>query len=195
MTRAAKQGKLRFLRVRWLAALLLGSLLSLQVPVPRAETIIGPEYAVKIGFIYNFANFVAWPAEVFESHPDELFFCYVADSPSSEIFLQLDGKRIRGRTIRVTAYQGGACLDTSQILFFATQDKTLIQQVLDQAQGRSILTIGEVEGFSRMGGIINFFEEQSRLRFKINIDAARREKLWMSSQLLGSARIVREEKP
>lgn len=195
MTRATRQKKPRFFRARWPAALLIGGLLFFQVSVLRAETIIGPEYAVKIGFIYNFANFVAWPSQVFENHPDELVFCFVTDTPSSEIFFQLEGKRIKGRTIRVTAYQDGDCLDTSQILFFATQDKTLVQSVLDQARGRSILTIGEVEGFTRMGGIINFFEEQSRLRFKVNIDAVRREKLWMSSQLLGSARIVREEKP
>jgi hypothetical protein len=44
-----------------------------------------------------------------------------------------------------------------------------------------------------MGGVINFFVEQNRLRFKINVDAAKRAGLTMSSQLLGSAEIYREE--
>jgi hypothetical protein len=56
------------------------------------------------------------------------------------------------------------------------------------------LTIGEIEGFTQMGGVINFFEEQNRLRFKVNIDAAKRAGLTMSSQLLGSAQIYREER-
>ena len=55
------------------------------------------------------------------------------------------------------------------------------------------MSVGEVEGFTRLGGVINFFEEDNRLRFKINLEAAKREGLKMSSQLLRSAQIVGKE--
>jgi hypothetical protein len=118
--------------------------------------------------------------------------CIVSDQPSSDVLYKLDGKRVKQRKIKVIAYQEGACLQNSHTLFFATQDKTFIQQILDLTKGQRILTIGEVNGFTRMGGVINFFNEQKRLRFRINIDAAERNALKMSSQLLGSAQIVKE---
>jgi hypothetical protein len=76
------------------------------------------------------------------------------------------------------------------VLFFATQDTAVVEKVLGLARGLSILSIGEIDGFIALGGIINFFEESNRLRFEINLDAARREGLKMSSQLLRSAQIV-----
>ena len=164
----------------------------LRPPAVRGGTVTGSEYDVKIGFIYNFAKFVTWPQAAIEKSPDLLVFCFISQDPSTDVFYKLDGKSIKGRKIKVVAYKDGACLEQSQVLFFATQDKVLIQKVLEQVQGRSILTIGEVDGFTQWGGVINFFVENDRLRFKINLDAAQREGLRMSSQLLGSAQIVKE---
>lgn len=180
--------------LRWVSIALLCGVLLLRPDGGACETVTGSEYDVKIGFIYNFANFVAWPAEAFEKSPEELILCFASDTPSADVLYKLDGKCIKGRTIKVVAYRDGTCLEESHILFLATQDKTFIQKVLAPAVSRSILTIGEVEGFTRMGGIINFFTESNRLRFQVNIDAARRAGLKLSSQLLGSAQIVTEER-
>lgn len=177
---------------RWGFIALFFGMLLLRPHGGGCETVTGSEYAVKIGFIYNFANFVTWPVEAFEKSPEELLLCLASDTPSADVLYKLEGKRVKGRTIKVVAYRDGACLEKSQILFLATQDKTFIQKVLPATATRSILTVGEVEGFTRMGGIINFFTESNRLRFQINIDAARRAGLKLSSQLLGSARIVKE---
>jgi hypothetical protein len=114
------------------------------------------------------------------------------DDPSIKVLRKLDGKTIRDRQIKVIAYEEETCLAQSHLIFFATQNKELIQKVLEQSKGRGILTIGETEGFTEWGGVINFFEELNRLRFKVNLAAARREGLKMSSQILVSAQIVEE---
>lgn len=158
-----------------------------------AEPVMGPEYDVKIGFIYNFVSFVTWPRSAFEKNPDTLIFCFASDHASNDVFYKLNGKMVHNRKIKVVFYQDITSLEESHILFFATQNKIFIQNVLELARGRGILTIGEVDGFTDMGGVINFFQERNRLRFKVNIDAVRREGLKMSSQLLGSARIVRDD--
>lgn len=179
--------------VLWVAVMLAGCIFMLRPLAVWGGPVTGAEYNVKIGFIYNFAKFITWPPEAFEKNPDTLVFCFATEDPSVDVFYKLDGKIVSGRKIKVVAYQDGACLEQSQILFFATQNKAFIQQVLELTQGRSILTIGEVDGFTQWGGVIDFFEEQDRLRFKVNIDAANRERLKVSSQLLVSAQIVREE--
>lgn len=178
----------------WWAALCLAGILFFTFPATASdEPVTGPEYEVKLGFIYNFINFVTWPKAIFETDSDPLIMCIASDNPASQVLFKLDGINIKQRKIRVLTYQEETCLEQSHILFFATQQITFIQQVLEQTRGRSILTIGEVDGFSRMGGNINFFKEQNRLRFRVNIDAVQRNALKMSSQLLVSAQIVRED--
>jgi hypothetical protein len=173
---------------------LLCGLLFFEPATALGEPLIAPEYEVKIGFIYNFINFTAWPEEALKNNPDTLNLCFASDHLSSSVFSKLDGKSIKGRKIKVFTFDAETCLEKSQILFFATQDKVFIKQILDSTKGRSILTIGEVDGFTKMGGVINFFKDRNRLRFRINTDAAVRNELKMSSQLLGSAQIVKEGK-
>lgn len=178
--------------VRWTAIALLSVLFMIGPATALCDPVTGSEYEVKLGFIYNFINFAAWPETIFKSDSDPLVMCIASDNPSSEVLFKLDGKRIKQRKIKVIAYQEETCLTQSHALFFATQDKAFIQQVLDRIKGLSILTIGEVEGFTRMGGVITFFEDRNRLRFRVNIDAVQRNRLKMSSQLLVSAQIVKE---
>jgi hypothetical protein len=161
-------------------------------PVGASEPLTGFEYEVKMGFIYNFINFVTWPEKAFNKPDDAIVVCFASDDPSSNVLFQLSSQTIRGRKIEVLRYTEG-CVAQSHVFFFGTQDRVFIQKVLDVAKGRGILTIGEIEGFTQMGGIINFFEENNRLRFKVNIDAAKEEHLTMSSQLLVSAQIVTQE--
>ncbi|MGW8186664.1 MAG: YfiR family protein [Desulfobacterales bacterium] len=177
----------------WVAVSLLFCLLILRSAAVWGGPLTGSEYDVKTGFIYNFANFVSWPPAAFKNTDDDLILCLASDTPAADALFKLNDQTIKGRKIKVIPYSQESCLDTSQILYFATQDRNLIQKLLAIARERSILTIGEIEGFTQMGGVINFFEEQNRLRFKVNIDAAKRAGLTMSSQLLGSAQIYREE--
>jgi hypothetical protein len=178
--------------MRRIAIALLAVLFFIGPATALCDPVTGSEYEVKLGFIYNFINFVTWPETVFKSDSDPLVMCIVSDNPSSEVLFKMDGKRIKQRAIKVIAYQEEICLTQSHALFFATQDKAFIQQLLDRVKGLSILTIGEVDGFARMGGVINFFEEHNRLRFRVNIDAVQRNALKMSSQLLVSAQIITE---
>jgi hypothetical protein len=51
-----------------------------------------------------------------------------------------------------------------------------------------VLTISEVEGFTKMGGIAQFFFENGQLRFDVQLASARRARLQISSKLLSLAR-------
>ena len=53
-----------------------------------------------------------------------------------------------------------------------------------------ILTIGETPGFAARGGIINLTLEDNKVRFEVNIGAAKQANLNISSRLLALAKIV-----
>jgi len=50
-----------------------------------------------------------------------------------------------------------------------------------------------MEGFAQSGGVINFVTVEKKIRFEINLDAAERADLKISSKLLRLAQIVKDE--
>ncbi len=158
-----------------------------------AEPLVAPEYEVKMGFIFNFINFVAWPEEAFENAEETLSFCFASDHPAANVLFQLNDQSIRGRKLKVYKVEPDLLETKCHILFFGTDNRILIRRTIAGISGQHILTIGEVDGFTRMGGVINFFNQNKKLRFEVNIDAAKRENLKMGAGLLQSAqRIVKE---
>ena len=65
-------------------------------------------------------------------------------------------------------------------------------KIFAESRGSSTLTVGEAAGFGARGGIINLTRQQNKLRFEVNLDAAARTHLKISSKLLSLATIVRD---
>jgi hypothetical protein len=51
-----------------------------------------------------------------------------------------------------------------------------------------VLTISDLQGFTARGGVAEFFFDQGRLRFSVQLEAARRARLQISSRLLTLAK-------
>jgi hypothetical protein len=51
-----------------------------------------------------------------------------------------------------------------------------------------VLTLSDIDGFTTMGGIAQFFFEHGQLRFKVDRESAKRARLQISSRLLQLAR-------
>jgi hypothetical protein len=161
----------------------------------HCESLVGPEYEVKMGFIYNFARFVTWPKEVFSDSDDTLNFCFFSDHPAAGVLFKLNGQAVQNRKLTVRKIESDVTKGECHILFFGTDNETFISRTLATIRGQHILSIGEVDGFAQMGGVINFFNQNNRLRFEVNRDATKRENLKFSAQLLQAAqRIVKETK-
>lgn len=168
-------------------------LLVLNPIITWADSLVGPEYEVKMGFIFNFANFVTWPDESFGSSDDALYFCFASDHPAANVLFQLNDQPVRSRKLKVQKIDTEIGSEKCHILFFGTDNTLFIRQALAAVRGQHTLTIGEVAGFARMGGIINFFNQDKKLRFEVNLEAAKRENLRLSAQMLQYAqRIVKE---
>jgi len=53
-----------------------------------------------------------------------------------------------------------------------------------------VLTVGEIPDFADYGGIINLYRSGDKFRFEVNLKAARRANLIISSSMLRLARII-----
>jgi hypothetical protein len=65
-----------------------------------------------------------------------------------------------------------------------------LSEAIQAVRGLPVLTIGETPGFATSGGMINLVLEDNRVRFEVNVKAAKEADLNISSRLLALARIV-----
>jgi hypothetical protein len=150
------------------------------------------EYKVKAAFLYNFAKFIEWPAEDAGS-VGPLTIAVLGEDPFGSALAQLvQGNTIRNRALVLKHYTDAHGLEPCHILFISASEERHLSQILDRLRNAPVLTVSEVPRFTQMGGIIHFGLEQNKVRFEINLDAAQRAQLKISSKLLQSARIYRE---
>lgn len=74
--------------------------------------------------------------------------------------------------------------DECDVLFIDVDNPRIIAAVLKKAKGKPVLTIGQSPDFLRLGGMINLVESGSRFKLQVNICAARKAGLTISSKLL-----------
>ncbi len=166
------------------------AMLSLPASAQNGDPPPFTEYEVKAGFIYNFAKFVEWP----KTTPATISLCIVGEDPFGAAGTLMNGKAIGSRKLEVRSAVMGPDLRRCQIVFLAAEQSGQLPQLLENIGKLPILTIGDQEGLAGQGVIISFYRDAEKVRFEINVDAAKRAKLPISSKLLNLARIVRDPK-
>jgi hypothetical protein len=152
------------------------------------------EYQVKAAFLFNFAKFVEWPADAFLNADAPLQICVLGPDPFGRDFEQvIEDKSVNGHRLEVIHPSGVLQAKSCQIVFVAATEKSQILQIFQGLKGASVLTVGDTPGFAKMGGIINFVIEDSRVRFEINLKAAELAHLKLSARLLTVAKLVLNE--
>jgi hypothetical protein len=156
-----------------------------------ADITVAQEYQLKAIFLYNFVQFVTWPAAAFPDPHTPIIIGILGDDPFGP-FLEdaVRGEVIEGRTLIIERFTRVEEVIGSHILFLSKSEGGRLGQLLAAVQGQSILTVGETEAFARQGGIINFFMVDHKVRYEINVAAAKRARLDISSKLLRLAKIV-----
>jgi hypothetical protein len=157
-----------------------------------AQTI--DEYQLKAAFLYNFAKFVEWPALTFKTDKDPMRICVLGQNPfGGALGEAVAGKTVSGRSFAVADISNASQAADCQMLFVSSSERQHLPSIFGALRTMGILTVGETEGFAAQGGVVNFRLEGGRVRLEINIEAAERAKLRISSKVLSLAQIVKPE--
>jgi hypothetical protein len=149
------------------------------------------EYQVKAAFLYNFAKFVQWPAGTFLSPNEPMAICVLGEDPFGHSLEDtVAGRAIEGRSLIVRHVSSIKLVAGCHVLFISSAEKRRSPPMLSDLGAPGILTIGESDAAAAGGAIINFRLEGGKVRFDINVEAAERQKLRISSRLLSLAHIV-----
>lgn len=151
------------------------------------------EYQLKAAFLFNFAKFVQWPPNSFPNPQSEFGICVLGDDPfGRSIDDVLHGKTIGEHPVMISRCRSLGEMTHCQMVFVSASERKRLPEVLAALKGTSTLAVGETDGFAASGGVIQFTLEEQRVRFIINVNAAERANLQISSKLLALAKLVRD---
>ena len=159
----------------------------------QAEIATIDEYQVKAAFLYNFAKFVDWPREAFGGPTDPIRIYVIGQDPFGRALEDaVNGKSFNGREFVVRQIsdikQAGRC----QILFVSSSERKRYGAILGELHAGGVLTVGETDGFTEQGGMVNLKLESGRVQIQINLSAAEEARVRISSKLLSLAQIIQK---
>lgn len=158
---------------------------------PVAAGSLTDEYQVKAAILYNFAKFIKWPPGSLPEKDTPFIFSIITRDPLSGWGAEIESRTIQGHKVIVRQFRTVGELDQPcQVLFIHRSMEQESQQIIERMRNRPVLTVGDEIDLARRGGIVNFIKADNKIRFEVNIDAASRIELNISSDLLKLANIV-----
>lgn len=149
------------------------------------------EYQIKADFVYTVAKFVDWPEGSMGAPGTPLRFGIVgSDEAAGAIAAALRGRKVHERPLVVQTITDLKRLPECQIVYVAESNGAGVRAVLSQIGSASILTIGETSDFAQSGGILGLRMRDTLVQFEVNIEAARRAGITISSKILRLGGVV-----
>jgi hypothetical protein len=160
----------------------------------QGESVIR-ENKVKAVFIYNFTQFVDWPAESFAEETSPIVIGILGKDTFSEYLSEIvAGETVNNRPIVIKKFAASVPeMEQCQILFI---EKSVpeIGVITGQIKHKPVLTVSDNNRFMKENGILRFFVEDDKVRFEVNREAASTSGLEISPKLLKLATIYKDRK-
>jgi hypothetical protein len=172
------------------APIVLAALMAGTPTCSQADDRLVTEYRIKAAFLYNFSRFVDWPEVI--QQPDRFTICVLGSDPFGNAIDSLAGKAVHGKQLDILRLPGKAVAGECRVVYISDSESGRIDSILASLGNRPVLTVSDSAAFTGKGGMIRLKLVNNKVRFDINIDAAQRAGLTISSKLLSLATIVRD---
>lgn len=150
------------------------------------------ENQVKALFLMKFAQYVDWPANIMADTNTPIVIGVVGgDGMGEELAKAIEGRTAAGHAFIIKRLAVDDDLGGCQILFISDREASHVANILGRVAGYPILTVGEDSQFAENEGMINFVRKQESVHLEINLAAARKAGLKISSKLLSVADVVK----
>jgi hypothetical protein len=160
----------------------------LPVSYLHAQNKAASEYQVKAVFLFNFTQFIEWPAETFNS-PDEPFVIgIIGENPfGTYINETVSGEKYGTHPIVIKNYKKREDIGNCQMLYITSDEQEEVKNILASISQKNILTVNDLPGFTKNGGMVQFYIENNKIRLRINVERSKAAGLNISSKLLSVA--------
>lgn len=172
----------------------LGLGLSLLVAVPgSAQTPSAGVAEITAAYLFNFVKFTEWPGDEAAGPVAAPVLMCVTDADVARAAAEIVAKRPAGsRPVDVVLVTLVPVPRQCGVLYAGGLNARQSAQLTDGLKGSSVLTVGDSSDFTKQGGILYLFIQGGNMRFGVNVDAASRARLRLSSKLLNLAVLVKD---
>jgi len=139
------------------------------------------EYVVKAKYLINIPLFSEVSSPVAgTAYP----ICLMGDTFLERALLSFKGKTIKNLPLEIRRVEDIGQAEGCRMLFVASSERHRLQSLLPEAHNQRILTISDMPGFTRLGGVISLETVNDRVVFNLNLAAAERASITFSSHLI-----------
>jgi len=152
-----------------------GNLYGLQASHPTQDD-------VEAAYLYDFGQFIRWPSN---ARRKTLNICVLGQDPFGTTLDNIVANEvIDGHPLAVVRLTDVNEARSCAILFISRSEASQIEKDLSLLNGLPVMTVSDMPNFLERGGMIQFVLMEDRVRFEVNLDAAQKCDLEISSQLL-----------
>ncbi|MGH8601368.1 MAG: YfiR family protein [Gammaproteobacteria bacterium] len=155
-------------RLSWSRCLVFGlSLIATATLLAQAADVA---YQIKASYIYNFLQFVHFPQAALKNG-GTLNVCILGEDRFGPALDEIDGATTpQGhlKIMRLGRFSTSAGLDSCNVLYLIDSERQGVDSIMAKVNEAQVLTIGEFSPFIRHGGLIELFEQNDIIRFRVN---------------------------
>jgi len=141
-----------------------------------------PEYGMKAMLFYRLSQFVYWPGG--EKPGPTPVLCIAGSNPFGSALNQIAANA--GIEVRSAGSDPSGC----HLIFIARSETAALERWLQRAEQKRIVTVSDIPGFARQGGMIELPLEGERVAIVVNRRNAQKQGFEFNTQLLRLARGV-----
>jgi hypothetical protein len=156
-----------------------------QVMSPAVGASALSRHEVEAAFLVNFAKFVTWPPEAFATGTSPLTIGLIGeDQFGSAIDAAARGQRANERPIEVSRVGSKDDLSRFHLVFIPVSEEKQAAAIVRRVENAPVLVVSDIERICQSGGGIGFLFDGARVRFEVNLGAAERGRMKVSTRLL-----------
>jgi hypothetical protein len=142
-------------------------------------------------FLFRFSLFIEWPDYAFASTDSPFNICVFGEHEFGDMLdLATENESYKEHPIQTLYISKLDQVPQCHILFVTTPETYRVEGIIRRASVWPILTVSDIRGFVRTGGMIEFYTRQKRIRFMIDPIMAKEQDLIINANLLRIADIV-----
>jgi hypothetical protein len=150
-----------------------------------AQSTSGPtESQIKAVYLYNFGKFIRWQPNA-ANGGNSFDICVIGKNPFGTLLEStIAGESVDGKTIVARNIAGMQDAGQCRILFVSSSEAGRLKGILAGARHLNALTVSDIPDFTLHGGMIEFVNQEGRVRFQVNVAPMSDAGLSVSSELL-----------
>ncbi|PCJ21749.1 MAG: hypothetical protein COB04_02175 [Gammaproteobacteria bacterium] len=138
-------------------------------------------------FMVNFARFIEWPASAFDAPDSPFEICIIGEDPLKGVLDKKVGKKKvkkRSFTIDRLASVDIERIKQCHIVFISQSEFGKVSEIANALTGFPVLTVSDVDGFAKSGGMIGLVGVGRKVKMQINKTRISKANLKASEKLL-----------